>query len=430
MTNSGFPAKFASLIYTIFLFIVMGGFRNVLAGVDYSVKVQVAQQSPILQFAVIASALLGLAPLVVKPMRAARVIAYSWPLFVLPSFAIVSALWSIDPATSAYRGVILLSVCIFPIGLATAFRPEAAVRIFVNAGTAMIVLSILTALLDPRIGVHQQTDLLQSTHAGEWRGVFGHRTGLGQFSADFIVFAVCLRKHLSAVVLGMALIGGGLCVVMANSGGSIITLTIGLLAVFAVRQVINKSPVIQVLSVIALLVGAALVQALYEDIMPLVLSMLGKSADLTGRGELWDSLLASATGHVWFGQGYIAGMRSLLDLNKYETVPNGQNAYLDMYVAFGLVGTGAIITSWVSIVFMAFRAAHVARRADNPDLIMTYDGLTFVIVFVVIIMELSLGESAALEANNWITPMLGIMIAGYSSLALSRRAPQNLLVGS
>src|SRR5437588_6857250 len=126
-------------------------------------------------------------------LRPVYVAMLAWLLF--------SVATSTDPGLSARRLVFALMV----IALAAALPLLATnLKRFVDL-TAAVVLAVLvlsyTALLVvPDLSIHQATDLIEPTLAGNWRGVFGHKNIAGPMMVNFIFIGLFVAKVRNAVL--------------------------------------------------------------------------------------------------------------------------------------------------------------------------------------------------------------------------------------
>ncbi|MBW6525102.1 O-antigen ligase family protein [Sphingomonas sp. RHCKR47] len=408
-----FIRSYVALLATFGLFITFGAYRNVIVGYDYATDE--ASGSIITQAIVLSgSFLVGFALLATNLVNAATIFRRAAPLYVLPLFVLASALWSTDPSTTLARGVILVAVYVSSLGVVSYFGRKATYSIFTWVGGGIVVLSIFTALVFPSIGVHQTSDAVQSVHAGEWRGVLGHRTGLGQFSAIFIVFLVALRRQISGVWLLPLLCSALTCLYMAQSTGAFLTCGLGLAAFFLLGGAARLGALLFKTTSTALLALVWSVAALTTSTNISLLNLIGKTSDLTGRTALWQLVRQSLENNWVFGLGYKSGFQSISEtavFNKaYSVTPNSQSAYLDMYVAFGMVGLVFILLSWWWISLLEggrlFLAGRFDMRLDQTDANMR----VFCVVLVLILAQISIAESFYMESNNPITGLMSLLL--------------------
>jgi len=304
------------------------------------------------------------------------------------------------------------------LGVINLFSARQAINIYLTAGCLIAFLSIATAVTMPSIGVHQAGDAFQAVHAGQWRGVFSHRTQLGQFSATFCVFLFAWRKQLPILLLVPVFLSGLLCLVAAQSQGGYISLTIGIVLFSLVRAVIDKGLGAQITLVIICIVLALSGQYLVDTMGPSVLEMLGKAPNLTGRTDIWDLLLTSASRSVMLGRGYSAGIAQILASNEQlKVLANAQGGYIDLYIAFGMVGVTVVIASWIAIIFKALRMMNMLLRLDVPNRRPIADGLSYCVTLIVMTAQMSIGESYIVEGNNYLPPTLGLIITAFFTIA-------------
>src|SRR5690606_36617520 len=98
----------------------------------------------------------------------------------------------------------------------------------------------------------------------------------------------------------------------------------------------------------------------WNEVAGPVAGLFGKSADLTGRTDIWDLVLLEAGKHPWAGIGYGAfwlGMESpsqyIIDA-LYWIPLQAHNGYLDVYNELGVIGiailSGFLIVHTVNLV--------------------------------------------------------------------------------
>lgn len=411
-----YPAAILSLA------IVLGAYRNVIAGYDYSTGT--AGGGSLLQTLIISGSLLfGLSLLLVKPLQALRVFSYALPVFIFPLLVMVSAAWSVDSAVTLSRGVIVLAVYFSCVGIVAFFGERRVFEIFFWSGCIMITLSTVTALIIPSIGVHQSSDAMQSVHAGRWRGVFSHRTGLGQFSGLFIVFLWSYRAAVSRYTFVLMISASLLCLIMAQSTGGFISCTFGLVAYVFIKAIIRYGIGAFVLGTVALVLISLLAPIVMSESNYAFLGLLGKDADLTGRTDLWDTLLLYVGDNSLLGMGYEAGFESIANADAfkkfYMTFPNAQSAYYDLYIAFGLVGLTLVLGSWALILILLIRRAFMSRFAEGGDKDQ-FNRLVFSIVLLIFLAQISIGESFYLESNNFVSGTIGLLLPAVLSGVILR----------
>ncbi len=328
--------------------------------------------------------------------RALALVRANGPLLALPALATISTLWAPDPEVALRRALAFAATLLGGIAIGAAFPGARALRLLAQSAALGLVLSIAYVGLAPGYGMHRISDGVQSVHAGDWRGLFVHRTALGQLAALGLALAIYGGPRLlgsQAARLG-AIAAAGLCLVMARSGGGWVSAG----ALLATPWIVTEGGRLWrrgwLMGVGLAVSGLALAAALAPVLAPLLLQGLGKDATLTGRTPLWSLMLQAARIHPLFGYGYSTGFREgvaqfVAAHSRFGYVPNAQNGYLDVVLNLGLVGLALALWSLATALRQAVRLA----RAGDP-----MAGLPLLIV--VFIVEMNGVEAALISAND------------------------------
>jgi len=192
---------------------------------------------------------------------------------------------------------------------------------------------------------------------GKIQGIVGNSALLSLVALlGIIVFGIQLfdrayRRRWSAPWLAVA----GLCFVLTRAATNIVGLVAVLVVVVAVllvrRAMTDRSRGITygaIVVVVAGAVGGALA------FFPQLLALLGKSSDLTNRGDIWTSVIALAQERPVFGWGWVsywvpwvAPFDHLAENNGVRQL-HAHNAWLDIWLQLGIVGlvvVGALVVS-------------------------------------------------------------------------------------
>jgi exopolysaccharide production protein ExoQ len=346
------------------------------------------------------------------------------PLLALPVLAILSVLWAPEPVVALRRAFAFALTLVGAVSVVARLPGASALRFLVRAVVTAVLLSIAYVALSPGYGVHQMTDGAQSVHAGDWRGLFVHRTALGQMAALSLGLTLYAGSHAFGPTARVgAILASLLCLVMAHSGGgwfsAVILVAFPPLWTFGRHLTRWNGPMTAALAVAALTLAGLLAPML----TPLVLHLLGKDATLTGRTNLWRMMAQAAGQKPWLGYGYGTGFRSIIAgliqaHSPYGYVPNAQNGYLDVVLNLGLAGLGLALAALGLAVWRA------VRLALEPNI----SGLAFApLLIVVFIVEMNGVEAALISAND-----IFVLIYATATIAsgkmledrLRRRVPQ------
>lgn len=346
----------------------------------------------------------------------------AWPAMIvivaLVGLAFASRYWSIDFVTTMRRVIALAISCGFALYLGAVFRGPHLPRLLMHTSLVMAVGSLVMVFAFPAIGVHQ------FENAGLWRGLWYEKNQMGAVMAiGAIGAAACLaspdpRRLLPAISL---ILSSGL-VLATQSKTSLLCLLVGLGLIGGFWAVRRGGPVAAVCAawLVALLAGAGL--WLWDSHSVAILELLGKDPSLTGRTDIWDSLMRKVADRPWTGYGYGAfwgreGESVPADWVRKETgwtVPSAHNGWIDLLVQLGWPGTllvGALMAATTVIALLRSTGAGVREGwwalgflaaffvlSLSESILMAHQGLHWVL-FLVALTRAVLPSPAPLGAG-------------------------------
>lgn len=136
--------------------------------------------------------------------------------------------------------------------------------------------------------------------------------------------------------------------------------------------------------------------------------LLGKSADLTGRGEIWGQVQGLIDQHPVLGWGWIGywwpSIPTLADLahRKGVTYLQAHDAYLDVWMQTGVIG---LVLFAIYVVTTLYRAWACATRIGHDAALRprAFDPVSLLPLLVVVaLLAQSVAESRLLYQGNWI----------------------------
>lgn len=271
----------------------------------------------------------------------------AWPAMVviaaLVGLAFASRYWSIDFDTTMRRVVALAISCGFALYLGAVFRGPHLPRLLMHTALVLAVGSLVMVLAFPSIGVHQ------AENAGLWRGLWYEKNQMGAVMViGATAAAACLASPDPRRLLPtLALIFSSGLVLATQSKTSLLCLMIGLGLIGGFWALRRGGPAATVLAIWGAVVLAGAGLWLWQAHSVELLEALGKDPSLTGRTDIWDSLMRKVADRPWTGYGYGAfwgriGESVPADWVRKETgwlVPSAHNGWIDLLVQLGWPGT-------------------------------------------------------------------------------------------
>jgi O-antigen ligase len=272
----------------------------------------------------------------------------AWPaalaVMALVGLTFASKYWSIDYEVTSRRVIAVAITGLFALYLGAVFRGPHLPRLLMHTALLMALGSLVMVFAFPSIGVHQLDN------AGLWRGLWYEKNQMGAVMViGATASAACLatpgtRRGLPALTLVLS----SMLVLATQSKTSLLCLLLGLGFVSGFWTLKRGGAAYTVVAVWTAVVLTALGIWTWDTHSVAVLEALGKDPSLTGRTEIWDSLMRKVADRPWTGYGYGAfwGKDSVpADWVRKETgwiVPSAHNGWIDLLVQLGW--PGAILT--------------------------------------------------------------------------------------
>lgn len=372
----------------------------------------------------------------------------AWPaMLALLSLLIltwVSKFWSIDPEVTQRRVIALGFSGMFALYLGAVFRGPHLPRLLMHACFFMAIGSLVMVFAFPLIGVHQLDN------RGLWRGLWYEKNQMGAVMViGATAAAACLasadpRKWLPAATLALTV----MLVLATQSKTSLLCLALGLSFVGGFWTLHKGGPAFAVVAIWAAVLVAGLSVWTWETHSVAILEALGKDPSLTGRTEIWDSLMRRVAQRPWTGFGYSAfwGKDSVpADWVRKETgwlVPSAHNGWIDLLIQLGWPGailTGIMIVSTSAITLvrstgaglregwwaLGFLAGFIAL-SFSESILLTHQSLPWVLFLAVMtraILPSSTAQAAPLAPKPRPAYQTGPRIAAQYADGPVRRPP-------
>lgn len=245
---------------------------------------------------------------------------------------------------------------------------------------------------------------------GPVQGVFANSVLFG-FAAllGVVVFAVQLRAGLVRPVLGWFWLAVAFAALLLTRSATVwvALVAVGIALGFALwarrAGADRRMPVY--------LTGAGLIAAIGAVAVfanDWLFGLLGKSADLTGRGDTWAKVWELIEERLWFGWGWVGYWPTWvspfegLDTKAGIAVMSAHNAWIDVWLQLGLVGV-LLFAPLVVLTMLRvwFRAVDPPRQGPGPALPYATSALWPWLVMVALAIQ-SITESRLLIEGGWL----------------------------
>lgn len=287
-----------------------------------------------------------------------RLFTENWAMVLFYGFVLLSVLWAYSPLVSFKRWFKEIGNIFVLLVILTERDPQQALRtVFFRCGCVLIPLSYIFIRWFPDLG------RVYNIHSGEMEavGVTCQKNSLGAMILvcsllifwDWLELRKLRKQNPEAnfrfdLNLRIALLlCGAYLLNMCDSKTSMICLALSLGILAATRlPVLNRR-----LRLLGVLAAAGflgyLVLSQFFDIKGIFVHDLGRNADLTGRTEVWETLLKAGTDPL-IGTGFL----SFWDNPMYQDkLPGGDsvsahNGYLEIYLFEGWIGV-CLLAIWL-----------------------------------------------------------------------------------
>ena len=330
---------------------------------------------------------------------------------ILIGLCFASRFWSIDPDTTLRRAIAITFTTLFGLYLAARYRGAELTEIVAGSFAVLTAGSFFVCLFVPSLGIHNDIN------AGAWKGLWYEKNQmaammvLGFAAACASAWQIPERRKLWIGVAVSILV----LVVLSRSKTSLLC-CLACIAAYPMLSALRKGGVLSILFVWLAATAALIGGALFYMAPDLVFRALGKDPTLTGRTEIWASLMRLSDKRPWLGYGYKAfwGKTSVpAQIVKTEThwdVPSAHNGWLDLLIQLGWIGVAVFAFCLMAAYFCAlFRF----RRVN--------DGF-FSVLILVVFSFMIMSESFILSQNSLIWALAVCAVARLTANEVEEQA--------
>lgn len=337
--------------------------------------------------------------------------AWIWLFFI---FGAISFFWSDYPFVSLKRWIKALGNVIMVLVILTEARPYEAIGvIFRRFAFLLLPLSVLFIKYYPHLGRAYHMGLPTVT------GVCNQKNELGQsclLSGIYFCWDVLLNRreeiesgrllHYSIYLILLSMIAWLLY--MTDSATSLACMVVAICLLLVGRLPVVAREPCRILTLCIACVVLFGIMEFFFDVKDTVITMLGRSPDLTTRVPMWEELLAwvknPIVGYGW--EGFWLGVRREILIKKWS-VWNAHNGYLETYLNLGLVGLFFLV-GWILS----------GLRKVSRYLVSDYPAAMLRLCFIAVVVLYNWTEVAFQGVNNmWLVFILAtIAVPGNTRL--------------
>jgi exopolysaccharide production protein ExoQ len=266
-------------------------------------------------------------------------LASAWLPLLIVGLAFASVAWSAVPDIVMRRSLNLLGTTLFGIYLAARWRPGEVARLLVAAGCVMALSSIAVTLVSPGNAIMEGGNV-----NGALRGAFSHKNMLGWVSGLVIIACVWViesgRRTRLAIVTLLLTVPLWLAARSLTGMGATVITGLACVAMLGMRL----GTVTRLLWGYLVIVAGTVALSILATGGAFFLRLVGRSADLTGRGPLWEQLERAIAERPLLGYGFQSfwqpesGWHDRIAASVGWVVPTAHNGWIDIWLSLGLLG--------------------------------------------------------------------------------------------
>jgi len=264
-----------------------------------------------------------------------------WPLLALSVLACLSTIWSVQPAVSLRRGMLLLAATMIAVYVGERYSIKEFACLLAQTLCLMMVSVPILYLIAPEYVIDQ------SAYGGAWKGLSAYKNTFGEHMAVGFLLLVLIRfRHFRWTRYAFLLIAAGLLLLSRSATAAVCgVLSLAAIPLWRLLRGRNRLLVYPLVGLI-FFVGIFCILAFPEPIF----QILGRDATLTGRTDLWTMLRPVISSRPILGYGYAAFWTSLypevlsvwMGTGRHQ-IPVADNGYIDLWLSLGALGVWAFV---------------------------------------------------------------------------------------
>jgi exopolysaccharide production protein ExoQ len=269
--------------------------------------------------------------------RVLRAVRAVWPLVGLTALAALSTAWSAQPGVTFRRSALLVVTTFLAIYLGERYSIEEQARLLAHTFCLMISAILILYIAAPRYVIDYVS------HPGAWKGLSAHKNSFGQYMAIAVLVLLLVRFQKFRWLRYPFLIAAAILLFLTQSAASLFccVLIIAVMPLWRTAQMRGKQRLALCAMAVSFLFAGMCFMATNTDWL---FHLLGRNATLTGRTQLWASILPAIMKHPILGYGYdtfwVSPIEEVFDIRAAAgwLVHVADNGFLDLGLSLGIPG--------------------------------------------------------------------------------------------
>lgn len=295
-------------------------------------------------------------------------------LLLAVTTAVMSVLWSTVPEATLAHNRALLSSTAFGIYLATRYTLKQQMRLMVWLLGIYTLVNLIVPPLFPAYGMVENIKM-------SWQGIATHKNSLAaamsMAATLFLDIGIYGRKYYPKSWIALIGAAAAFIILIFSRGKTSLAIFIGLLSLLPLYKIAKQEYRLKtIICLFTLPVAVLIVFTTLINFEFIVVDLLGKDMEFTGRIPLWTYLIQRALEKPWLGYGYGAFWTNptetlQISMNTFwmESIAGGvkahaHNAYIDLFLQLGWLGVSLMLLSLVTVLIRIILLLSLTKQIE------------------------------------------------------------------